>query len=111
MPGGRGLAAPGALAGHGDPSSGTALGAGGAGVWASRVAGWPHGVRSGLLTAGRPAASAQVHAGLGQDAVDEAVRPSGCGSQGSDALPGVVALLQLLRQLVSLGTGHAGALL
>src|SRR5258708_1070259 len=66
---------------------------------------------SGLLASGRPAASAQVHAGLGQDAVDESVRASGGGCQSADALTGVVPLLEIRRQLVALGTGHAGALL
>src|SRR5690606_35450306 len=70
------------------------------------------GVRSGgLLAPGRAAATAQVDAGLGQNPMDETVGAAGGGCQGADALAGVVPLLQVRRQLVALGTGHAVALL
>src|SRR5690242_6586347 len=50
---------------------------------------------SGLLAAGRPTASAQIHAGLAEDAVDETVRATGGGGQSPNALAGVVPLLEL----------------
>src|SRR5215469_17027128 len=63
------------------------------------------------LTAGRAAAAAQRHPGLGQDPVDEAVGPAGRAGQGPDALPRVVSLLEVSRQLRAVGTRHPGAFL
>src|SRR5215469_12001604 len=63
------------------------------------------------LTAGRAAAAAQRHPGLGQDPVDEAVGPAGRAGQGPDALPRVVSLLEVSRQLRAVGARHPGAFL
>src|SRR5580700_346190 len=61
------------------------------------------------LLPGGAAPAAQGHAGLGQDAVDEPVRPAGRGRQGTDGLAGVVAVPQVGRQPAAVFPGHPGA--
>src|ERR1700733_2399857 len=69
-----------------------------------------NGSASPALLPGGTAPAAQGHAGLGEDAVDEPVRPPGRGRQGADGLAGVVAALQVTRELAAVFPGHPGAL-
>src|SRR4030081_548860 len=82
----------------------------------SRQANAPLAARPSAFDSGGPASlpggaapAAQGHAGLGEDAVDEAVRPPGGDRQGADGLAGVVAVLQVSRQLAAILPGYPGA--
>jgi hypothetical protein len=64
-----------------------------------------------LAATGRATTPAQRHSGLGENPVDEAVRPSCRGRQRADALSGVVPLTEERRQLAPIHAGHPGAFL
>src|ERR1700743_3244486 len=59
----------------------------------------------------RPAPAAQGHALLGEDPVDEPVRPPRRQGQCPDGLPCVIAALQVRRHRRPVRTGHPAALL